>query len=146
MLIAAQGPLGESARTRGSGRYSPAGAPEHVCRRGGGGSGELGRNRIDRQRLPLVDPPVGLGKAHWYHRDQRGSWSLKAVLPTLAPELGYDALEVKDGGSAQEAYVEAIGAGCSGERREALDVALRTYCGRDTWAMVVVARGLEGEA
>lgn len=97
----------------------------------------------------LADRVVDLlpvAKACWYHRDQRGSWSIKAVLPTIAPELGYDALEVKDGGAAQEAFAEAIDAGCPAERREALAAALRAYCGRDTWAMVVVARALCSEA
>lgn len=81
-------------------------------------------------------------RANWYHRDQRGSWSIKAVLPTIAAEMDYAALEVKDGGSAQEAYAEAIAAGCTPERRQALDTALRAYCGRDTEAMIVLARRL----
>lgn len=81
-------------------------------------------------------------RANWYHRDQRGSWSIKAVLPTIAAEMDYAPLEVKDGGSAQEAYAEAIAAGCTAERRLALDAALRAYCGRDTEAMIVLARRL----
>ena len=51
-------------------------------------------------------------------------------------------VEVKDGGSAQEAYAEAIAKGCSAERRLALDAALRAYCQRDTEAMIVLARRL----
>ena len=81
-------------------------------------------------------------RANWYHRDQRGSWSIKAVLPTIAAELDYATLEVKDGGSAQDAYAEAITAGCTAERRQALDAALRAYCGRDTEAMILLARRL----
>ena len=81
-------------------------------------------------------------RANWYHRDQRGNWSIKAVLPTVAAEMDYAGLEVKDGGSAQEAYLEAIGDGCTAERRTALDTALRAYCGRDTEAMIVLARRL----
>ena len=81
-------------------------------------------------------------RANWYHRDQRGSWSIKAVLPTVAAEMDYASLEVKDGGSAQEAYLEAIDDGCTAERRIALDTALRAYCGRDTEAMIVLARRL----
>ncbi|WP_375396452.1 DUF2779 domain-containing protein [uncultured Sphingomonas sp.] len=81
-------------------------------------------------------------RANWYHRDQRGSWSIKAVLPTIAAEMDYATFEVKDGGSAQEAYAEAIAADCSAERRSALDAALRAYCGRDTEAMIVLARRL----
>lgn len=45
-----------------------------------------------------------IARKRWYHRDQRGRWSIKAVLPTIAPELDYTALEVKDGGNAQVAW------------------------------------------
>lgn len=83
-----------------------------------------------------------IARANWYHRDQRGSWSIKAVLPTVAPEMNYSSLEVSDGGSAQAAYLEAIADSCADERRKALDGALRTYCGRDTEAMIVLARRL----
>lgn len=77
---------------------------------------------------------------HWYHRDQRGSWSIKAVLPTIAPELDYASLEVKDGGNAQESWLEASRPDCHPLRREALAESLKAYCARDTWAMVAVAR------
>ncbi|MGZ0071986.1 DUF2779 domain-containing protein [Sphingobium limneticum] len=81
-------------------------------------------------------------RANWYHRDQRGSWSIKAVLPTIAAEMDYAGLEVKDGGSAQEAYVEAVAVGTTLARRAALDAALRAYCGRDTEAMIILAHRL----
>lgn len=99
----------------------------------------------------LADPLSGLAdrvvdllpvaRACWYHRDQRGSWSIKSVLPTIAPELDYAELEVKDGGQAQIAWLE-VTAGCAPERREQLALAMHRYCERDTWAMVVVARRL----
>jgi hypothetical protein len=85
--------------------------------------------------LPVV-------RANWYHRDQRGSWSIKAVLPTVAPELNYSTLEVKDGGSAQDAYVEAVSPEATDQRRKAIDAALRAYCARDTEAMIVLAKRL----
>ncbi len=81
---------------------------------------------------------------HWYHRDQRGSWSIKAVLPTIAPQLDYATLEVKDGGIAVDAYREAIASDCTPARRDALAAALRIYCGRDVEAMRVVAAMLVG--
>ena len=81
-------------------------------------------------------------RASWYHRDQRGSWSIKAVLPTIAPELDYAGLEVGDGGAAQAAYCEAIAPETPARRREAIDRSLRTYCERDTEAMMVLARRL----
>ena len=39
----------------------------------------------------------------------RGSWSIKAVLPTVAPDLGYDELElVSSGEMAEPAFLEMI--------------------------------------
>lgn len=78
---------------------------------------------------------------HWYHRDQRGSWSIKAVLPTMT-SLDYSNLEVKDGTGAQEAYLEAIRPDTSDERRRFLSDGLKKYCAQDTWAMVAMARFL----
>jgi hypothetical protein len=43
---------------------------------------------------------------------------------------------------AQQAYIKAIAADTSLERRLALDMALRVYCSRDTEAMIVLARRL----
>jgi Domain of unknown function(DUF2779) len=85
-------------------------------------------------------------RANWYHRDQRGSWSIKAVLPTVAAGLDYGGLEVKDGRSAQKAYIEAIAADTGEPRRQAIDAALRAYCGRDTEAMIVLASALRGSS
>ncbi|BBD02250.1 MULTISPECIES: DUF2779 domain-containing protein [Sphingobium] len=86
-----------------------------------------------------------VARDHWYHRDQRGSWSIKAVLPTIAPQMSYLALEVKDGGQAQQAYWEAIAPDTMPARRALLEQGLRRYCARDTEAMMVVARALAGE-
>lgn len=82
-----------------------------------------------------------VARATWYHRDQRGSWSIKAVLPTVAPELDYGGLDVQDGGQAQTAWLE-IAAGADPARRAELERGLLAYCERDTWAMVVLARRL----
>lgn len=79
----------------------------------------------------------------YYHPAMRGSWSIKAVLPTIAPDLDYAQLvDVHGGGEAQAAYSEAISPDTSPERRRALDEALRVYCGRDTEAMVRLAHFL----
>lgn len=83
-------------------------------------------------------------RAHWYHRDQRGSWSIKAVLPTVAPELDYSQLAVGNGMAAQEAYLEAVHPNCCPARKAAIERDLRIYCARDTEAMIVLARHLAG--
>lgn len=79
-------------------------------------------------------------QAHYYHRDQRGSWSIKKVLPTIAPELDYADLEVGDGAAAQLAWLESASPQCAPERRAEIASSLEAYCERDTWAMVVLLR------
>ena len=91
----------------------------------------------------LVDP-MPVAKAHYYHPSQRGSFSIKYVLPTVAPELDYSSLHVADGMAAQAAYLEAIDPGCMPQRWHEIDAALREYCGQDTWAMVVICNRLSG--
>ena len=81
-----------------------------------------------------LHPPT---KQHYEHPALNGSWSLKAVLPTIAPELGYAGLgEVRDGLAAQRAYLEARAPATPAGRREALRRALSDYCRQDTLALV----------
>jgi hypothetical protein len=70
----------------------------------------------------------------------RGSWSLKAVLPTIAPDLAYSDLEVADGSIAQIAYRKAIDPKISNDRKEQLIKSLLDYCKRDTYSMVRLAK------
>jgi hypothetical protein len=78
-----------------------------------------------------------IAKAHYYHPDMRGSWSIKALLPTIGAGIDYGSLdEVRDGEAAQAAYLEAIHADTSTERRELLRAALQAYCELDTEALV----------
>ncbi len=103
---------------------------------------------IEERLRAIADRVVDLypvTRANWYHRDQRGSWSFKAVLPTVAAELDYANLEVKGGRNAQNAYREAIAANTGEPRRQAIDAALRAYCGRDTKGMMVLASALLGK-
>lgn len=79
-------------------------------------------------------------REHYYHPDQCGSWSIKAVLPTLAPDLDYGDLAVSDGQAAQLAYQEAIDSGTPPERRAELRDQLERYCTLDSLAMVRLVR------
>ena len=93
--------------------------------------------------LAIVENMVDLlpiYRAHYYHRDMRGSWSIKSVLPTIAPDLDYGDLEVSGGGEAQEAYLNASHPGTLSEDRERLRQGLLKYCERDTLAMVRLAK------
>ncbi|MCC2636597.1 MAG: hypothetical protein K0Q68_316 [Moraxellaceae bacterium] len=91
----------------------------------------------------MVDLLV-IARDHYYHPDMRGSWSIKAVLPTVAPELDYSELEVGDGGMAQEAFLELLSPETDPARALQVRAALVEYCGRDTQAMVELAKFFEG--
>ena len=82
----------------------------------------------------------------YYHPAMKGSWSFKAVLPTIDASLDYAALEgVREGSQAQLAFLESIAEDTPPERRAALRGQLRRYCGRDTYGMIVLRRFLAGE-
>ncbi|MBN4073353.1 DUF2779 domain-containing protein [Mariprofundus ferrooxydans] len=77
----------------------------------------------------------------YYHPSQMGSWSIKAVLPALVPELDYADLDgVQNGGDAQLAWMQAANAE-SVERKHIADQLLK-YCKLDTLAMVKIVDAL----
>lgn len=98
--------------------------------------------------LDLVDRMVDLlqiTRNRYYHPDMRGSWSIKKVLPTIAPELSYEGLSVADGGMAQEAFATLLNPDTPEEQKSQIRSDLLTYCERDTYAMVEIARFFEGK-
>ena len=86
-----------------------------------------------------------LTREHYYHPAMMGSWSIKQVLPTIAPELDYANLTVGDGAAAQAAYKEAIDPAVDHLRKKAIETHLLDYCRQDTLAMVKLRRFLAGE-
>ena len=95
------------------------------------------------QRVVDLLPVV---RNHYYHRDQRGSWSIKNVLPTLGLGLGYGELEVGDGMAAQESWVHMIKPGTPAQEIAQIRDNLLAYCKLDTLAMVKLMQHLLGEA
>ena len=94
------------------------------------------------ERLVDLHPLV---KDHYYHPKMCGSFSIKKVLPTIAPDLDYSELEVvQDGTAAQLAYLNyCFSAEMTQSERETLRQRMLSYCEQDTWAMVEVAYFLE---
>jgi hypothetical protein len=90
--------------------------------------------------LAIVDRVVDLlpiARKRYYHPDQHGSWSIKAVLPTVFPDLAYDSLDdVQHGQAAQGAFLEAMAPGTTTERKAGIERQLLAYCKLDTFAMV----------
>jgi hypothetical protein len=95
-----------------------------------------------KRRLVDLHP---IARDHYYHPGQQGSWSIKKVLPTLAPDLDYSALsQVQDGSTAMQAYAEAIDAKTLSERKAQIERQLLAYCAMDTLAMVEIWRFFAG--
>lgn len=89
-----------------------------------------------RALLPRLADLLPITRQNYYHPRMAGSWSIKKVLPTFAPDLDYAKLEeVQDGGGAQIAYLEAISTK-DAARKKQLEERLLTYCGLDAEAMV----------
>lgn len=86
--------------------------------------------------LPVV-------RNHVYHPAFGGSFSLKAVLPALVPDMTYEGMEVPDGQAAGLAWESMIRGDCSESERQAQEKALLDYCGQDTLAMIRLLESLQ---
>ncbi|HXV86044.1 MAG TPA: DUF2779 domain-containing protein [Gemmatimonadales bacterium] len=85
--------------------------------------------------LPLV-------RNHIYHPDFRGSFSLKAILTPLVPDLTYSDLAIVDGLVASVEIARLLFVAQLVEDRDQLRRDLLAYCERDTWAMVRLVQRL----
>jgi len=89
-------------------------------------------------RLYDMHPVV---KQNFYHPKMMGSWSIKAVMPAVNPDMDYAQLEgIKEGTGASDGFLEAIAPETTPERKAELDDQLRRYCRFDTEAMVEIVR------
>ena len=75
-------------------------------------------------------------RAHYYHPDFRGSFSIKDVLPALVEDLDYNDLTIQEGSQAATGFIEMIDPQTPEAKRRELKCALLAYCRRDTEAMV----------
>lgn len=112
---------------------------------------EAGRNRemaagmmADREFLlglnhRMVDLAELFRMGVYVDKQFHGSWSIKNVLPVLAPELRYSDLPINKGDQALLAWWDiASGRVKSPEKRTEIEQNLLRYCQLDTWAMVKV--------
>lgn len=89
----------------------------------------------------IRDLMVLFKKRDVYRWQMRGSYSIKAVLPALVPELSYEGLSVSDGMMAMRAYHELCETDDPDKVAE-LRQALLDYCRFDTLAMVRILEKL----
>ena len=79
---------------------------------------------------------------HFYHPGFLGSFSIKRVLPALAPHLRYEELEISDGKAAMHEYLRSIELE-SDEEREEIHKQLLVYCAMDTQALIEIRKYLK---
>lgn len=73
------------------------------------------------------------------------SSSIKSVAPALSPDVTYDDLEeIADGGTASTAFWLMASGRADLEKCCQMKRALRTYCHRDTWALMRLHHTLDG--
>jgi predicted RecB family nuclease len=89
--------------------------------------------------LPVV-------RNHVYHPAFAGSYSLKAVLPALVPEMSYESMDVSNGQDAGLAWECLVRGALDRADRERIRKALLDYCGQDTMALVRLLDKLKLEA
>jgi len=97
--------------------------------------------RIEKMIEGFRDPMTLFRDRTVYLWQQKGSYSIKAVLPALVPELSYDGLDVADGDMAMGAYYDMC---ATQDPQEVARIrkALLEYCGLDTMAMVRIVEKL----
>ena len=89
----------------------------------------------------LVDLLVPFRNFDYYHPAQKGSASLKAVLPAITGR-GYEDLDIADGQLASITFLAATcGDMSEAERAQVMDN-LKKYCGRDTEGMIWIVEKL----
>ena len=86
---------------------------------------------------------LALVRTHFYHHNFHGSYSIKTVLPALAPDMTYSDLEIQEGSLAPIFFARMIAPDTDESERERLRNALLDYCKRDTFAMVRILQELQ---
>jgi predicted RecB family nuclease len=93
------------------------------------------RTRIKKLQTRLWDL-LPIIRHHVYHPAFAGSFSLKAVLPALVPQMTYTGMQVANGEEAGLAWQQVIAPGLANNERQRLRSALLAYCEQDTLGLV----------
>jgi hypothetical protein len=92
----------------------------------------------------IVDTEIPF-KENWYlHPSLMGRSSIKVVLPTLVPELSYEAMAIADGLSAAFGFEDMYEGVVVGDAARVVRENLLDYCRMDTLAMARIVETLRG--
>ena len=83
----------------------------------------------------LKDLMIPFQQKWYYTPEMRGSYSIKSVLPALIPDLSYNDLDIKEGGTASNTFLSMVNGTFEGDVEETRKQLLE-YCKLDTYAMV----------
>lgn len=99
------------------------------------------KKQIEQRISRMKDLMIPFQRKHYYTPKMKGSYSIKAILPALVPDLSYDDLEISNGGSASRAF-ESLYFERDEKRKKEIREQLIKYCGMDTKAMVALIQHL----
>ena len=99
-------------------------------------------NEIEKLIIRIKDLMVPFQKKYYYAPELKGSYSIKAVLPALVPELSYDELEINEGSLASIAY-ESLQTETDLMVMAEVKRQLLAYCKMDTIGMVKILEQLD---
>jgi hypothetical protein len=99
-------------------------------------------DEIEKLISRIKDLMTPFQKKYYYSPEMKGSYSIKAVLPALVPELSYDNLEINEGGLASIAY-ESLQTETDLMFIAEIKQQLLEYCKLDTLGMVRILEKLE---
>ena len=115
---------------------------------------EIGVNQEIGERLPAFKPFFDqmnnsfydlkeiFQKQHYVHHKFRGSASLKKVLPAIVSKVGYEDLDIQEGGGAADAWWKMISSVAPPDKAAKIAKNLKIYCGVDTYAMYAIWKHL----
>ncbi|HSW54075.1 MAG TPA: DUF2779 domain-containing protein [Ignavibacteriaceae bacterium] len=99
-------------------------------------------DKIEKLISRIKDLMIPFQKKYYYAPEMKGSYSIKAVLPALVPELSYDDLEINEGGLASVAY-ESLQTETDLMFIAEIKQQLLEYCKLDTLGMVRILEKIE---
>ena len=97
---------------------------------------------VDKLNDRVIDLLAPFRSFHYYDARQKGSASIKRVLPVLT-ETSYDHLDISDGMNASLAFLDVISNSASAEEKIKIRKDLGEYCALDTEGMIWIVDKLK---
>lgn len=99
------------------------------------------RSWVTGVKRRVIDLHLPFKRFDYYHPAQRGSTSIKTVMPALTA-CGYDELEIREGAAASNEFMRVTFGDVPDEERQRVRRQLEEYCGRDTEGMARIVEAL----